>query len=125
MIIPIVPTEPMVEKDAEGNFDRTKAWDNFFQQNQQGMQQSISDEGYWIPSVSSATDSVDPPTAGGQLAQLEASFGTQGGVNAGTLIFDPAEVNGGSMMEPNGQLKIILNDGAFHAIPNLQVNYGI
>src|SRR5579864_8406269 len=97
MIVPIVPTEPMVDKEG----DRSKAWDNFFQQNQQSMQQSLSDEGFWIPSVSSAADSVRPSTIGGQLAQVATSYGTQGGVNLGTLVYDPN----------TNQLKVLLSDG--------------
>ena len=114
MIVPIVPTEPIADKEGV----RTKPWDNYFQQLSQAMQQSVSDEGFWVPSVSSATSSVNPPTAGGQLAQLAASFGQQGGTNAGTIIFDPAEINGGSAPAPNGQLKVMLLDGAFHPITN-------
>lgn len=114
MIIINVPTDKLVDKD--GN--TTKPWDNYFDQSTQQMQQSLSNEGFWIPSVSSDPNSVSPPTTGGQLAQLEASFGTQGGINAGTLIFDPAEVNGGSPSSPNGQLKVILADGVFHKITN-------
>jgi hypothetical protein len=114
MFVPIVPTEPIADK--EGN--RTKAWDNFFQQTQQNMQLSISNEGFWIPSVSSASGSVSPPATGGQLAQLAATFGQQTGINAGTVVFDPAEINGGSSGSPNGQLKVMLADGNFHAITN-------
>lgn len=114
MIVPNVPTQPIV--DEQGN--TTKPWDNFFEQQTQEMQQSLSNEGFWIPSISSASDSVMPPASGGQLAQLAASFGEQGGINAGTIIFDPAEINGGSSGNPNGQLKVILADGVFHSITN-------
>lgn len=114
MIVISVPTDKLVDKD--GN--TTPPWGNFFDQNTQQMQQSLSNEGFWIPSVSSASDSVDPPTSGGQLAQVAASFGQQTGVQLGTIIFDPAEVNGGSGGSPNGQLKVILADGVFHAITN-------
>ena len=114
MIVISVPTDKPIDKD--GNF--TTPWGNFFDQNTQQIQQSLSNEGFWIPSVSSANNSVTPPASGGQLAQIAASFGTQGGVNVGTIIFDPAEVNGGSSGAPNGQLKVILADGNFHAITN-------
>lgn len=114
MIVPNVPTQNIV--DEQGN--NTKAWENYFEQTTQEMQQSLSNEGFWIPSVSSANGSLTPPTTGGQLAQLAASFGTQGGINAGTIVFDPAEVNGGSSGNPNGQLKVMLADGNFHAITN-------
>jgi hypothetical protein len=115
MIIIPVPNNPKMV-DNEGNI--LPDWGNYFDQNTQQMQQSLSNEGIWAPSVSSASDSVDPPTTGGQIAQLEASFGTQTGVNAGTIIFDPAEVNGGSSGSPNGQLKVLLADGVFHKINN-------
>ena len=115
MIIIPVPSNPTMT-DKENNI--LPDWGNYFDQNTQQMQQSLSNEGFWIPSVSSATDSVSPPTSGGQVAQLEASFGQQSGVNVGTIIFDPAEVNGGSSPSPNGQLKVLLADGTFHAITN-------
>ena len=114
MIVVSVPTDKPIDKD--GQF--TPPWGNYFDQNTQQMQQSLSNEGFWIPSVSSANDSVSPAATGGQLAQVAASFGQQGGVNAGTIIFDPAEVNGGTSGSPNGQLKVILADGVFHAITN-------
>ncbi len=115
MIIVNVPNDKMV--DEEGHV--TQPWGNYFDQSTMQQQQSLSNEGFWIPSVSSASDSVEPPATGGQLAQVAASFGMQNGVNAGTLIFDPAEINGGSALKPNGQLKVILADGVFHAIVNL------
>jgi len=114
MIIIPVPNDKPLDKD--NNW--TTGWNNFFDQNTQQMQQSLSNEGFWIPSVSSDSNSVTPPAAGGQLAQLAASFGQQGGINAGTIVFDPAEVNGGSAPAPRGQLKVILADGVFHAITN-------
>lgn len=102
MFVPIVPTEAITDENGE----RTKPWDNFFQQQAQNMQESLSDEGFAIPSVSSASNSVSPPATGGQLAQLQASFGTQQGVQVGRLVFDPN----------TNQLKVILNDGTFHPI---------
>lgn len=114
MIVVSVPTDKLVDK--EGNV--TPPWGNYFDQSTTQMQQSLSNEGFWIPSVSSASDSVSPPTTGGQLAQVAASFGTQTGINAGTIVFDPAEVNGGSSGSPNGQLKVMLADGNFHKITN-------
>jgi hypothetical protein len=123
MIVVSVPTDEIIEfkKDDKGNIteaEMTPPWGNFFDQNTQQMQQSLGNEGFWIPSVSSASDSVMPSTTGGQLAQVAASFGTQTGINAGTVVFDPAEVNGGSSGAPNGQLKVMLADGNFHAITN-------
>lgn len=114
MIVIPVPQDKLL--DEKGNI--TSGWGNYFDQNTQQMQQSLSNEGFWIPSVSSASDSVKPATTGGQIAQLEATFGQQNGVNAGTIIFDPAEINGGSSGSPNGQLKVLLADGVFHAITN-------
>lgn len=114
MIIVSVPADKITDKDG----DLSEPWGNFFDQNTQQLQQSLGNEGFWIPSVSSASDSVTPTTSGGQLAQVAASFGQQGGINAGTIVFDPAEVNGGSAPAPNGQLKVMLADGNFHKITN-------
>jgi hypothetical protein len=114
MIIVSVPTDKLIDEEGMP----TPSWGNYFDQNTQQQQQSLNEEGFWIPSVSSATASVTPPTSGGQLAQVAASFGQQGGINAGTIVFDPAEVNGGSAPAPNGQLKVMLADGNFHAITN-------
>ena len=82
------------------------AWGNFFNQNTQQTQQSLSNEGFWVPSVSSASNSVSPPTTGGQLAQVQASYGQQTGVNLGTIVYDPN----------TNQLKVLLSDGTFHPI---------
>jgi hypothetical protein len=41
-----------------------------------------------------------------------------GGTPAGILVFDPAEINGGSSGTPNGQLKVLLGDGTFHKVTN-------
>ena len=103
MIIIPVPNEdkPIDEK---GNW--VSSWGNYFDQNTQQMQQSLSNEGFWIPSVSSANNSVTPPATGGQVAQIEATYGQQTGVNLGTLIYDPN----------TDQLKVLLSDGTFHAI---------
>jgi hypothetical protein len=114
MIVIPVPNEKFKGEDGEMH----PAWGQFFDETTQQHQQSLSNEGFWIPSVSSAADSVTPPTTGGQLAQLAASFGQQTGINAGTVVFDPAEINGGSSGSPNGQLKVILADGVFHKITN-------
>lgn len=124
MFIVTVPTEELVTKNEEGDnatYDINKPWKNYFEQQQSNMQLALSDEGFWIPSVSSNPASVTPAITGGQLAQVAASFGMQGGVNAGTVIFDPYEINGGAVGPPQvrlGQLKVILNDGVFHSITN-------
>jgi len=92
----------------------------------QNMQVSISNEGYLIPSVSSDPASATPTS---QLAQLQASFQSETvnpdtqtvttGVQVGTIVFDPYEVNGGSGGTPRlGQLKVLLNDGTFHNVTN-------
>lgn len=106
----------------------TEAFSNFLRNLLQSMQLSISEEGYWIPSISSEPNSAGPGLT--QLGVLEASFQTDvvndntqtvtTGVQAGTIIFDPYEVNGGGGMTPRlGQLKVLLRDGTFHAIVNL------
>lgn len=106
MIVINVPNDKIVDE----NGDVTKPWGNYFDQITMQMQQSLSNEGFWIPSVSSANNSVTPPAAGGQLAQVAASYGQQNGVNLGTIIYDPN----------TNQLKALLSDSpttaSFHAI---------
>lgn len=102
MIVVSVPTDKIVDEKGE----MSPAWGNFFNQNTQQTQQSLSNEGFWVPSVSSASNSVSPPTTGGQLAQVQASYGQQTGVNLGTIVYDPN----------TNQLKVLLSDGTFHPI---------
>lgn len=105
----------------------TPHFGNVLQTLLKNMTQSIGNEGYQIPLISS-----DP--ANNQLAVIQASFqssitpvnaNTQTvtvGAQAGTIIFDPYELNGGAVGPPRvskGQLKVLLNDGTFHAIVNL------
>lgn len=104
MIVINVPNEQMLDKEGDLN----KPWENYFDQTTQQMQQSLSNEGFWIPSVTPSQQSI-----------IAATLGQQGGANAGTLIFDPTVINGGTMDVPNGQLKVLLGDGSFHLIPNL------
>lgn len=119
MFIPTLPTEELVTENAEAKtYDINKPWKNFFEQQQSNMQLCLGNEGFWIPSVSSDPASVTPSTTGGQLAQVAASFGKQGGINSGTIVFDPYELNGATLPARNGQLKVMLNDGAFHSITN-------
>jgi len=119
MIVISVPnTDEIVEIEESGEQDfngkpklkgtLTPPWGNFLDQQTQQMQQSLSDEGFWIPSQS-----------GTNLTTIAASLGQQGGANAGTVVFDPTVINGGSAGSPNGQLKILLADGVFHLIPNM------
>lgn len=96
----------------------TDSAQSLWQQLLQNMQQCLSDEGYVIPSVSSDPASVTPSATGGQLQQVEDSFGEQNGAIVGTVVFDPYEINGGSADARNGQLKVLLGDGTFHAITN-------
>jgi hypothetical protein len=98
----------------------TEAAKNLMEQLLQNMQQNLSNEGLVSPGVSSAANSVDPPQAGGQLGIIQNGTDEQGSQIAlkGTIVFDPAVVNGGSGAAPNGQLKVLLNDGIFHPITN-------
>lgn len=110
----------MIDKDGKPSI----YWQTLFIQLLQNLQQSLSNEGFVIPNVSSANNSVNPPVAGGQLALIQATYGqstpsfTNIGVQLGTLVFDPAEVNGSMTAIPNGQLKILLGDGTFHKVTN-------
>lgn len=102
----------------------TDYWAQILQQLFSELQKNVGQEGFIISPVSSASDSVTPPAAGGQIAVLEAAYAASivtpfpAGPLPGTIIFDPAEVNGGSAPAPRGQLKVLLNDGIFHAITN-------
>jgi hypothetical protein len=96
----------------------TEQWQINMQQLISALQKNVGNEGFVISSVSSDPASVTPTTVGGQLAQLQASFGQQTGVQVGTVVFDPYEVNGATLPARNGQLKVMLADGTFHAITN-------
>ena len=125
MIVPNYVQEQIVNEERYP----TENFSSFLINLLQSMQISISDEGYLIPSVSSDPTSVNPTTSGGQLLQLQNSFQTNvvnpdtqtvtPGVQVGTIVFDPYEVNGGGGMTPRlGQLKVLLRDGTFHNIVN-------
>lgn len=120
MFVPILSQSDMLDKDGKPSV----SWQTLFIQLLQNLQQSLSNEGYVIPNVSSAANSVTPPVVGGQLGIIEATYGmstptfTNLGVQLGTLVFDPAEVNGSMTAIPNGQLKILLGDGTFHKVTN-------
>lgn len=123
MLIPQYVHEKVV--DENGYF--TAPWQQAITQIILYMQSNIGNEGFKIPEVSSASDSVDPAATGGQVAQLETAYGNQGDldldnqqglITLGTVIFDPVEVNGGTSDDPNGQLKVLLGDGTFHPITN-------
>lgn len=98
--IPNLPVETPIDEDREWS----PAYWNFWQTLLQSLQKAISNEGFQIPG--------QPQN---KIAELEASDS----IPAGTLIFDTQAVNGGSTANPNGQLFIKLQDGVFHAIPNL------
>lgn len=123
MVVIPIPTDNIVnfKKNEKGeliSINMTVPWGNYFDQNTQQMQQSLSNEGFWIPSVSSANDSVTPAATGGKLAQVAASYYlpnttppqiNPNGVQLGTLVYDPN----------TDQLKIFLNNSgtpAFVAI---------
>ena len=124
MIVPNYSQEKIVNEDGTP----TENFSSFMRNMLQNMQLSLSDEGFWVPSVSSDPNSVDPPQTGGQLAIVAASYqgntvnpDTQtvtAGVQLGTIVFDPYEVNGATPPARNGQLKVFLADLAFHPITN-------
>lgn len=74
---------------------------NFLIQLTQNMQQSLSNEGFLIPSMSSSDMAI-----------------IQTNALPGTLIFVTDVVNGGASDAPNGQLFVRLNDGIFHPVTN-------
>jgi len=106
--IPTLPIDVPIETEDPRFRDVEFVWSaplwNFLQTLLQSLQQAISNEGFAVP--------PQPQT---KIAQLQASDT----VLPGTLIFDSTTVNGGSTANPNGQLFIKLQDGVFHAIPNL------
>ena len=77
------------------------AWVSFFTQQQQLMQQCLSNEGFLIPSLTAT-----------QIGQIEDN------ALPGTMVFDTNAVNGGSFSNPNGQLYVRLADGTFHPVTN-------
>ena len=120
MIIPNYVDIPIVDPKTGLVSDE---WKVILQQLLSQLQKNVGTEGFVIPSISSDPNSVSPPAAGGQLLQLQNTFNPappigsiQPGVVAGTIVFDPFEVNGGAPR--NGQLKVLLNDGIFHPITN-------
>lgn len=112
-----IPNFENIQFIGKGGF-LTESYQNIMQQLFTELQKNIGTEGFVISPVSSDPNSVSPPTTGGQLAIIQATFGQQNGVVAGTTIFDPYEVNGATLPARNGQLKVLLNDGTFHSITN-------
>ena len=100
MIVSLLPIVKPIDIETG---DWSDEWRNFYEQQQILMQQSLSDEGFLIPSVSAS-----------DMAILENSET----ILPGTLVFNSEEVNGGSSDAPNGQLFVKLNDGLFHAVTN-------
>lgn len=96
----------------------TDSYQNILQQLFTALQRGVGQEGFEISQISSDPNSVNPPATGGQLVAIQNTFGHPNGVTAGTVIFDPYEVNGATLPKRNGQLKVLLNDGAFHGITN-------
>lgn len=132
MIVPNYSQEKIVDEEGLP----TENFASFLRNMLQNMQLSLSDEGYWIPSVTSEPNSAGVGET--QLGVLAASYQPAGaavntnsltvtvGVQVGTIVFDPYELNGGSVgppRVPKGQLKVFLVDtattGSFHAIVNL------
>ena len=93
-------------------------WSLILQQLITELQNGVGGEGFAISNVSSDPVSVTPPAVGGQLSQVQTTFGQPDGVLHGTIVFDPYEVNGAILPLRNGQLKVMLNDGMFHSITN-------
>lgn len=128
MIVPTYSPEKIVNEDGVP----TDGFSLLLRQLLQGLQLSISEDGYLCPSVSSEPGSSETPpdlSQPSQLTVLQNTFqsnfvnvNTQTvitGVRPGTVIFDPYEVNGATPPARNGQLKVLLNNGTFHAIVNL------
>ncbi len=122
MNIPSLPINALVETDGPRKGYLTDTWFQFFNQLITILQTNAGNLGIVMPSVSSDPDSVTPSAPDGQLGQLQATFNPTTAsdkfhVVPGTVVFDPFETNGGSP-DPNGQLKVLLNDGTFHNLTN-------
>lgn len=116
MIVPIYNQEEMVKEDRYP----TDSFASFMRNLLQNLQIALGDEGFWVPSVTAANITVLEANFANPAAPVDPSSQTVStGVQAGTLIFDPDELNGGAPGSPNGQLKVMLKDGTFHAIVNL------
>lgn len=135
MIVPNYDGSQIADEDGYP----TPNFTNILQTLLKNLTQSIGNEGYLIPSISSAPNSASTPEAPSTLSQiqvLELAFSKSTtpvsstgqtvtvGTLAGTIVFDPYELNGGDPgpsppRNPKGQLKVLLNDGTFHAIVNL------
>lgn len=102
MQVPNMISEPFVKEDRH----MEKGASNMVEQLLQNLQRDFG------------VTLVPPQASGSQLTQLASTYGQQDGIQLGCLVFDPTEVNGGSMSIPNGQLKIFLGDGSFHKITN-------
>lgn len=108
MIVPVFE----YSKITEDNGSLTRQWSLLIENLLQNMQSAIGPNGFQIPTVSSAATSIEPSAFGGELAKIASTFGEQGGIIAGTIIYDPA-------VAPNGALKVVLNDGTIHIIQTL------
>lgn len=105
----------------ERNLYLTDSYQNILQQLFSELQRGVGQEGFEISTISSDPASVTPPTTGGQLAKIQNTFTDLHNPNrviAGTVVFDPYEINGATLPARNGQLKVLLNDGVFHGITN-------
>ena len=105
MIVPTMIKEVFVDKDGL----LTDAAKNLFEQLLQNMQQNFSNEGVVVPGQKDSDITIiqNGTTENGSQIALP-----------GTLIFDKTAINGGSASSPNGQLKVLLQDGTFHFITN-------
>jgi hypothetical protein len=85
----------------------TDGWHNLLVNLIQQLQIAISNEGF-----------VNPPVGAEDRTVLETSYGQPNGALAGTVIFAPDLVNGGTTDAQKGQLMVLLADGLFHPITN-------
>ena len=105
MNVPIYVQEEVINE--EKYF--TRPWQILFETLLQNMQQSLSDEGFLIPSVTNA-----------QMLEIQNGVDVNGTKIAipGTVVFNTTVTNGATPPAANGQLYVLLQDGLFHAITN-------
>lgn len=107
MLVPTFEETKVINTDGDKEGWFTDVYRNLFVNLLQQMQLSVGNEGYLIPSLNAS-----------ERTQIQSTFGTNGGAQAGTLIFGSDIINGGSSMQPNGQLMVLLGDGTFHPVTN-------
>lgn len=89
-------------------------WKAIMQQLLTQLMNTVSNQGLVAPSQTAAN--VATIASAKRLSGIPAGF--EFITLPGTILFDTSLVNGGSAMNPNGQLVVLLADQTFHPITN-------